>query len=558
MTDEEDRFDELLRSKLSEREFFFDELNWEKAETKLKRREQIRSLKRYAGVFLGGLMLGAIIMYPLVNKLKNGAINKVSGQPLLATDTRDDNLNKPANNSSSSSTNNFAGNKIRPINSAPVALKEQVKSTRDDNAHIASLNVNSIHRKAIPISSVPVTNAKKNAGQKITGIANTPSPAPFSTSTTENNTTQNSVTQPLNEQLLNSQPALTAVKENNISATSQTLTDKSASSSSKQQNGAPIANATNNTTHYDGLNNVSSGVQPQSISTSAANPAGNIKETISSSNNNMNNQKNNKTQNNSTDITEPVAITDTGKNEPAPTASNANPNKDFMSQAADYAHAHHDSYIVSIEAGAAYGLGWALPFASSTNTNGTKAGEGITPVAGFRLTHDLNSKFAISSGLRFYMLSNVNASLQNSNTTYDFGLNSLITTITANSLYYLSLPVDLEYNFGNQDNLISLGVSVLYLINSSGTLTTTSVDGVNPPTTENRTVYGYTDGFNSLDMQPEISYRRKIFGGFYVGFEGYFGLIPVENSAFFDPLAKSSSLDRNSGARFILSYNINQ
>ena len=56
---EEEKFDELLSSKLSERDFPFDELNWDEAESLLIQQEKRAKFTRVALTFAAGLAAGA-------------------------------------------------------------------------------------------------------------------------------------------------------------------------------------------------------------------------------------------------------------------------------------------------------------------------------------------------------------------------------------------------------------------------------------------------------------------------------------------------------------------
>src|ERR1700677_3891898 len=60
---EQEKFDDLLRSKLEERDFPFDETNWDKAEAVIERSEKRRRFGSIAFVFSAGIMIGAGLMY---------------------------------------------------------------------------------------------------------------------------------------------------------------------------------------------------------------------------------------------------------------------------------------------------------------------------------------------------------------------------------------------------------------------------------------------------------------------------------------------------------------
>src|SRR3990172_7307148 len=73
---EEDKFDEIIRSKFSEKEFLFDEENWEIAEAMLDSARRRKSAVKWSAVFLIGLLAGVGLMLPFV-----GNNNKTSIHP---------------------------------------------------------------------------------------------------------------------------------------------------------------------------------------------------------------------------------------------------------------------------------------------------------------------------------------------------------------------------------------------------------------------------------------------------------------------------------------------
>jgi hypothetical protein len=70
MMNEEEKFDDLLRKKMSERDFFFDEENWQKASEKIESAELKRKQTRFTIIFLSGLALGIALTVPVMNLMK--------------------------------------------------------------------------------------------------------------------------------------------------------------------------------------------------------------------------------------------------------------------------------------------------------------------------------------------------------------------------------------------------------------------------------------------------------------------------------------------------------
>ena len=61
-------FDNIIKAKLDEREFPFDEHNWEKAEALIIRSQNLKRSGRIAAIFTGGFLLGMAVMIPFMHK----------------------------------------------------------------------------------------------------------------------------------------------------------------------------------------------------------------------------------------------------------------------------------------------------------------------------------------------------------------------------------------------------------------------------------------------------------------------------------------------------------
>ncbi|MEK6616132.1 MAG: hypothetical protein AABZ32_08495, partial [Bacteroidota bacterium] len=77
MTDKE-KFDEIIRSKFSEKEFLFDEGNWEKAEVMLDSTARRKSVIKWSAVFLMGIFAGVVGMLPFVMNVNDESSNTIT------------------------------------------------------------------------------------------------------------------------------------------------------------------------------------------------------------------------------------------------------------------------------------------------------------------------------------------------------------------------------------------------------------------------------------------------------------------------------------------------
>lgn len=136
---EEEKFDELLSSKLSERDFPFDELNWDEAERLIIAQERRRKITRFALIFSTGLMAGVAIMLPFI-------LNTHNALPIVATNTSTVNRNtpvaqnsvlSPANQPQKNTNNIISKNEKAPL---PVQSAFVKKDTRAGIRGSSNLN----------------------------------------------------------------------------------------------------------------------------------------------------------------------------------------------------------------------------------------------------------------------------------------------------------------------------------------------------------------------------------------------------------------------------------
>ena len=198
--------------------------------------------------------------------------------------------------------------------------------------------------------------------------------------------------------------------------------------------------------------------------------------------------------------------------------------------------------ILSLYAGINYALGW--------NNSSGKEASGITPLAGIDYAHWFSKKVAVSAGVGYAELSNLNKTYSSTTTRYDFGANATVSTLTPKSLYYLSIPVKFQYNFSNKFSS-RFGLDYMWLMNTSSTLTTYQQNYFGQETgNTSQTKLGYTQGFSNYDVQFALSGTYMITDRFGLSLEYYYGMVYVENNSF----PGINQYERNSGFRFFISY----
>jgi hypothetical protein len=200
-------------------------------------------------------------------------------------------------------------------------------------------------------------------------------------------------------------------------------------------------------------------------------------------------------------------------------------------------------YLISVEAGGGYSLGWKY--------HDTAQGNGVNPIIGIGFTKPINEKWSVKTGVQFSMFSNMNSvPFIIKHVAYDFNYHSNDTAVTTQKLYYVTLPLQVEYKVG-QKNAVGMGGTLSYLINATGTVKVYSVNG---NTVTNINAYSQNIGlkYNPWNASLYLLYKRNITNKFSVYLIPYFGLMDIKSNSFFG----ENNFERDSGMKLLLSYNI--
>ncbi len=201
--------------------------------------------------------------------------------------------------------------------------------------------------------------------------------------------------------------------------------------------------------------------------------------------------------------------------------------------------------IFSLEAGTGYALGW--------NYGDTIEGRGFNPLLGIAYTRMINSKWSLRTGLQATSIGHLTASSHTiKNINCNFGYNSSDTIVATNWLYYLTVPVQLQYNL-NAKNQIGFGGTFSYLINGSGKLTTYSqTDDAGITGKKESSQIGYVKGFNAINASILLSYTRRFSDRFSAGLVVYYSLTDLKNNSFFN----KQKIERDMGLKLILTLDL--
>ncbi len=504
MSTEQENFDDILKSKLSEGEFEFNEANWDKAEALIIQADKKRKRRRIGVIFFIGLILGVCLMIPFIGDDKESL---TKGNKKVNTEKKDANIynntstenkevkkeliaqqesNKPSN------LNTRENKSADVLQTSENTLKEDAAANyQKEEEYISNKSLQKNVSRHIPPSSV-----KKEAN-------------PMNAKSSKNNT--------INDMLVsNPQPQKISKAEKQMGMGEA---ENSTTISPTTKGNELLSNKdVENTSLQNQLATMSKETKPLSETTdatlvSAVTNNNVIKDTVLAVKDSVTKAK--------TDSVKPVAKETT-----------LEVKKEGVKQAT----------IFSIDAGANYVVGWKY--------NTAKEAAGFNAVLGASVMHYFTTKWSILVGLQYNSLAHLSYSNYSSiGTQYNFGYNQTKTTVTPKMIYYMAIPLKWQYHI-NENNGISLGVNILYLLNTSSTVdayTQTDFTTSNHTTVTKR---GYMDGFSTWDIQPALAYRRRIYKGFSISGEAYYGLMDIKNNSFFG-INKS---EKNSGFKLVLSY----
>ena len=142
----------------------------------------------------------------------------------------------------------------------------------------------------------------------------------------------------------------------------------------------------------------------------------------------------------------------------------------------------------------------------------------------------ISKKISVSAGLQFYNVGNIKQSFYTaSQTVYGFGSTGSYTNITTNSLYYISIPLKLNYVL-SPISKIGIGLNTGFLVGGKNTIETYNLfDGVkaNVTTTTNN---GYYEGVNTKNMVLSAFYTHKLNKRLSINGELMYGISDIYNN----------------------------
>ena len=178
------------------------------------------------------------------------------------------------------------------------------------------------------------------------------------------------------------------------------------------------------------------------------------------------------------------------------------------------------------------------------------AGSGIAGSEFFGITYQryLKGGFSINANLLYSARNEVNTRKVYKAKVYDFGSKTEQTTVEAQRLVYLELPVMMNYGFGNHN--VMAGASFSYLLSGLNKVTTDYTSLTEGNSSEEKSEWGYTDGFKSYDIGLVAGYEYNVNPKLNVGLRLNYGLLDVTNNTYFG----TDSFDNNVQMRVYLTF----
>lgn len=525
-------FENKLKQKLDNAEFPFDEQNWEKARAMI---DASRSNNRPKWIFfLSGIAL--IVSLGVVYYAQSGSSQ--NEQPLLA-------LNDVRNNE-----NKLQPSDMQTVN--PAASEVESNSINENSSHSNSAlsNINSTENNT---SSLNEKHKKSFGGKSSTDVQQTEltsDKVKSSNNTTTENTTNTSSSNsgssnssnPGNQGSGSTSPNGTAAGKES----SETIKlAKSEKPKSTTQTEIPVILGSNLSAP-----NKNNTVIISENKGDNSNREGNLKsEGTVVMTNNISGNDSKVTDSLAAVVTKDVietgsAIADTN-NTLAPVVAKV----DSSSTASDLNLASSVKpkirpKFLFAEAGATYLFGW--------NVNGSQEANGFNAVAGINYQQYISPKVSLTAGLQYNSIGNLcNSTYTASTTEYNFGVQRDVTAIKYIRVHYISVPIKLGVDLG-KNNTIGFGANTGFLLNSDSQTEKYRTNNAEPMNESNRLSTkketGYVTGFNSLDIQASVFYRRRIYKGLSANAEFIYGFTDIKKNDHF----KNNTNERAMGVKFTL------
>lgn len=568
---EQEKYEELIRQKFAEKEFIFNEENWEKAEKMLDSGKRSKKIFGWSMVFLIGVVTGSFLMFFLTREGQHSAKN--DAHAVLKNTRRTEEITTPLNrttsndqksNSSSSqqTTETANGNEDPLTTTSPKTENEpEFHSSANENRTDAKTHKTTIAPSKVKgnRSNEMLTNAEQLADEDTRSAGNdlkkhkqtsTLSGKEDMAKATKKIKNKKSVSRDespevaVNSEVSGKDAVIGTnkkLKTKNTASGKNTTTEKEetatlALNKTKKSSGKKVAKTVVKDTSSEQAKET---VEAMKGEQAAADSSAQLAVTAETAKEDVASTDSVKQQEIAL-----VSADSTLKADSVVTPPIAKENVVAPSLPLD---GLATTTIFSMDAGAHAQLGWQY--------SDTIEGRGITPIAGISLTHYFNQKWSAVLGVQYNCIAYLKASTKNiTSTTYSFGAVTTSATVKPGILNYVNVPFLIQYHFNNANAVLIGGTGGLLLNKKSAVETQTfytTPDSTNP---SYKTYYQnyYKHSFNSYYASVCVGYRRKISSHFNLTAMIHYGLSDVKKNTFF----LRNAVERDSGLKLILSYNI--
>lgn len=201
-------------------------------------------------------------------------------------------------------------------------------------------------------------------------------------------------------------------------------------------------------------------------------------------------------------------------------------------------------HFLNAEIGTTYLFGW--------DTKNGRDASGFNAFAGMNYGIYTSRKTSLSVGAQIYNVSNIDQPFYSKVTyDYDFGYNGNFTNITTNSLHYFSIPIKFYYNV-SKFGKAGLGLNTGFLFNGRNTLETYTLQDNEKLNLSETEVKGYYSGVNTKNILVSAFYNHRFNKRFSLNTEIIYGLSDVYSNS----VTKTQTKEKNMGIRLSLQYTI--
>lgn len=167
-----------------------------------------------------------------------------------------------------------------------------------------------------------------------------------------------------------------------------------------------------------------------------------------------------------------------------------------------YKRSRRKTHYMNIEVGAAYHLGW--------QTENGNDGSGFSPFAGINYGLYIGPRLNISLGAQYYSVDHIkNPYYKRQSFAYDFGYNGSHTEIANTSLYYLGVPLKVSRTI-SRFGKIGMGVNVGFLFSGKNSVTTYSERDLVKSDLQTIKGKGYYEGMNTTNIMASAFYNHRL------------------------------------------------